>query len=430
MSSYGLRFLRSVLHAGDVKEFLKFGKMDHVFALDPGSEDVYQFTKAYVSKTGQMPPVSLVTEETGNDLPPEPVDPAWLYDRMFETYVQRAMKLMVQEAQKDFQDDPLKAFESLVAGVRKIQTDAVAPKLSDFKEALTDFYPSLLAKWTNSVSTLSFGWPYMDDQGGGIWPGDVISLVGRPGLGKTWLLLFIALHIWETAKLPIVFVSMEMGSQIVMERLTSLWTKTAMDWFKHGLAPTMFVDANSKGMTKDALKAKLTELQNSDLPPFIVVDGNLTASVDDVVALCQQFQPGACLIDGAYMLSNGQTKSIYEAVAVNANMLKKNLATGLGIPTFCTWQFGREVTKLKKGEKPGLQHIGYSDVIGQVSTVVLGLFEQDETENVEKLYHRIITVLKGRNGEVGEFKVSWDFLNMNFAQYVLPEDTSQVSLME
>jgi hypothetical protein len=66
-----------------------------------------------------------------------------------------------------------------------------------------------------------------------------------------------------------------------------------------------------------------------------------------------------------------------------------------------------------KGEKGGLENIGYSDAIGQISSIVLALEEEDSAET---LHRRKLRLLKGRNGEVGEFDINWHFHNMNFDQ--------------
>lgn len=414
MASFATRFLAAALAKGNLAEYLKFGKMEHVFALDPGAADTFQFVKHYIEKEGALPPAHLVEAETQTALPVEDVGLNWLYEKAFDTYVQRSLKIAVKEANELF-DQPLEALSALSKALDAVRLAQLGPKIVDFKNAYSDSYPQMVQKWAMMDSVAKFGWHYMDHQSGGIWPGDLISLVGRPGLGKTWLMLWVALNVWKITGQPVVFVSMEIMAQKIVERLAALYTGTAMDFFKTGMAPTMFT-GDKKLPTKKKVQTMLKELEGSDMPPFIVVDGNLTAAVTDVVSVVQQFKPGAVFIDGAYMLQNGQTKSLYEAVAVNCNLLKQRVATDLGCPTFCSWQFSRELEKLKKGQKPGLEHIGYSDVIGQVSTIVLGLFQDDDQSNVESLYHRKISVLKGRDGEVGEFLVHWDFKRMVFAE--------------
>jgi hypothetical protein len=85
--------------------------------------------------------------------------------------------------------------------------------------------------------------------------------------------------------------------------------------------------------------------------------------------------------------------------------IKQHLAEGLNIPVVQSFQFNREASKKNMGEV-GLENIAGSDAIGQLSSVVLGLFED---EGIETALQRKIRVLKGRNGEQGEFSINWRF---------------------
>ena len=158
--------------------------------------------------------------------------------------------------------------------------------------------------------------------------------------------------------------------------------------------------------------------------PFWIVDGNLTATVEDIWALALQLKPEFIVIDGAYLLKHPNRRlNRWDRVAENAELMKQALATDLNIPVFASWQLNREAAKkAKKGQETGLEDIGYSDAIGQISSIVLAL---DEEDSVETLKQRKVSVKKGRNGEVGSYYINWDFHNMNFSQIiesVLDED--------
>jgi hypothetical protein len=96
-------------------------------------------------------------------------------------------------------------------------------------------------------------------------------------------------------------------------------------------------------------------------------------------------------------------------------------------PVVVSWQFSRDAAKKnkKKGEKAGLEDIGYTDAIGQVSSLVLGLFEE---ESVETIKQRKIEILKGRNGEIGSFITRWDFNKMDFSE-IEDEDVSELQFL-
>jgi replicative DNA helicase len=138
--------------------------------------------------------------------------------------------------------------------------------------------------------------------------------------------------------------------------------------------------------------------------PFWVVDGNLTATIADIEALALILKPGLIVIDGAYLAKHPTEKDRYRRIAENMDLIKMDLAALA--PTICSWQFNRDLKKLKKGEEGGLDEIGGSAAIGHHSSLVLGLFEDDTVETEKR---RRVSIKKGRNGEEGEFFIKWAF---------------------
>lgn len=159
-----------------------------------------------------------------------------------------------------------------------------------------------------------------------------------------------------------------------------------------------------------------------------VVNGNLAATVDDIYILASQMQVDAVYIDGAYLLKHKNTRlDRFTRVAENTESMK-HLTEETEIGTFASWQFSREAAKKAKkgdGELIGLEDIGMSDAIPQCSSIVLGLFQE---EGVETLQGRIIDVMKGRNGEVGKFRIHWDFNKMDFSQVL--DETSPATVLK
>ena len=126
-------------------------------------------------------------------------------------------------------------------------------------------------------------------------------------------------------------------------------------------------------------------------------------------------KPGAIFIDGAYLTKHPTEKDRYRRVAENAELMKSELASLA--PTVASWQFAKTAAKKdkKKGEKVTGDDIGYSDAIFQVSSLILGLFEEDSGETLKQ---RKVEILKGRSGEVGSFTTQWNFDQMLFSEIV------------
>jgi replicative DNA helicase len=247
------------------------------------------------------------------------------------------------------------------------------------------------------------GWPTVDEMTGGLLPGDVASMIGRPAAGKTFQMLYGCHHAWHEQEKPGMFVSMEMNPLAIQQRLAAMNAHVPMSKLKNAALSTT-------AMGK--LKGALTAVSKKDVPLW-VVDGNLTATVEDIWMLAEQLKPEVIYIDGAYLLKHPTEKDRFKRVAENADLIKTRLAGDR--PVVCSWQFAKTASQKakKKNETVGLEDIGYSDAIAQVSSLVMGLFEE---ESVETLQSRRIEILKGRNGEVGSFSTRWDFTGMDFTE--------------
>ena len=253
-----------------------------------------------------------------------------------------------------------------------------------------------------------FGWPYLDEQSGGGMPGDVISYVGRPAIGKTWLCVYTSICNWLQGR-NVLLVSMEMQPLSIVQRIASIYTHTNIGQLK------------TSGFSKSTYDKFVLKLEgiSKEKGKLYIVDGNLAANVDDIYTMADQLNCLTIVIDGAYMVRHKNSKlDRYTRVAENVELMKRNSAD-LGIATFASWQLNREATK--KSTQTGktetnLEDIGYSDAIGQISSIVVGMLQED---GVETMVKRDIRVIKGRNGETGQFSVAWDFQMMDFSQ-VLP----------
>lgn len=261
------------------------------------------------------------------------------------------------------------------------------------------------AKLTDQDRLAIFGWDYMDNMTNGVGAGEVVSYVGRPAAGKSWMMVYGANKNWVKQQSNVLIVSMEMNTLQIAQRLISIYAKVGVKGIKEAqLSTPMYKRFASSLKAMENEKGRL-----------YILDGNLTANIEEIYSLAYQLECSAIYIDGAYLVRSVNPRlGRYDRVAENVEFMKKSSGE-IGLATFASWQFNRDAAKKdqKKGQKASLEDIGYSDAIGQVSSIVIGMMQED---GVETLNRRKMTVMKGRNGEVGSFEVSWLFDIMNFDQ--------------
>lgn len=255
-----------------------------------------------------------------------------------------------------------------------------------------------------------FGWPYLDVTGGAL-PGDVVSIAGRPSSGKSILMMYGAKHNWQVKKHNVLFVSMEMNQESTVKRAAAMCVGSSLTQLKQG----KFSDSEEEYFFNKLLNLKIED--EAGAAKLFIVNGNLAADIEEIYAMAAQLECEDVYIDGGYLCRNKNTRlDRYTRVAENCELMKY-YTEDLGLSTFASWQFSREAAKKQKSAKAdnsvGLEDIGYSDAIPQISSTVLGLFQE---EGVETVKQKKIRVLKGREGEVGEFDIHWDFETMDFSQ--------------
>lgn len=381
----------------------------------PGEQEVLGWINQHVQKHHQLPQLETLYgafPDVSQFPTPEPcsyylehVENRLYYERINQANIES--QKVLKESPGDYQ----KAMDCLNETISFISAQKFRQRIVDLaKEGpkmVMDAYHNIHEKAAGG----KFGWKHLDDSSGGMMPGDVISVIGRPAAGKTFMLLRMALHNWFAGHRPLV-VSMEMAPLPLVQRLTAMYAHTNISQLKVGGYATE---------TYKKFTSSMIEMAGGPTG-FYVIDGNLAASVDDIYTLAVQLKCDQVYIDGAYLLKHPNARlDRYTKVAENVELIKRR-TSDLELPTIASYQFARSAKKTGgKGktqqsapaEEAGLEDIAFSDAIGQVSSIVLGLFQDESVETLEK---RKIRVMKGRSGEVGSFEIHWDFNSLNFSQ--------------
>lgn len=343
---------------------------------------------------------------------PIPENSEFYIDQLEERYKYDVINDANVESQKILSEDKTKVIEAheiLVRASSKIQERTLGKRVITFTQDAPKLILNEYHEPNFNRSVMKFHWDYLDWRTKGASGGDMISFVGRPQAGKSWVLFYNAYTNFAISGKSSLVVSMEMNHLAVSQRMSTLNSHTNISQLK----TKSYATGNYKKF-KDSLK----KLQHSDGMEIYIVDGNLAADIEDIYLLAQQLQVDGVYVDGAYLCRTKNNKlGRYERITAVAEGIK-SFTSQLDIPSFSTWQFNREAAKAGKGKKGvpeevGLENIGMTDAVGQLSSVVLGLMQE---KTVETLNSRTIDVLKGRDGETGKFRINWDFINMDFSE--------------
>ena len=239
---------------------------------------------------------------------------------------------------------------------------------------------------------------------GGFQRSDLIVLAARPGVGKTSLLLTMALKAAERGKLVAIF-SLEMSAEQLVQRMISSLSRV------------------------DAQRLRIGNLQDEDLPKIEDAIGHLAdlpIYIDDTPALTPLQLRTKCRrlhsehgLDMAYvdylqlMTADTRTENRVQEVSYLSRMLKA-LARELDTPILTASQLSRAVEQ-RQDRRPVLSDLRESGSIEQDADVVMFIYRDDMYHpETQQLNIAEIIVAKHRSGPVGTVQL---YFNRNLTQF-------------
>lgn len=370
---------------------------------------IYNFIEAHINDHGVLPDTSTVSDVFG-ELPSTHEPYTFYLQQIEDRFRFNIYKNTVKEVSDLLQQKSTLGIAPLLENAVSTVTNSGSRfKVMDFAdEAILTFEKIQADAWSGTTGIL-LGWPTLDKTTLGMKGGDIFVIAGNTGSGKTFMNLWIAYNAYAKQNKSVIFLSMEMRVEDIAARLIGLLAEVNMSHMLSGMLST--------AKKKDIVV--ILELLKGKNERFKIIDGNLKSKTEDVSSLIHQYKPDLGVVDGAYLLRHSNERlDRYIRVAENVETLKQ-IAQKYNIPLLLSYQFKRKDGSKKKEEKPTLDDIGSSSAIGQIASVALGLVQPDSTSTLKS---REIKVMKGRNGESGEFNVAWDFDALNFAE-ITPTDT-------
>jgi replicative DNA helicase len=297
-------------------------------------------------------------------------------------------------------DTILKDFENKLF---KIINKTEAKQLISSAELLNKIFFDLKNKsLTSTICGLTSGFYELDLLTQGFQKSDLIVLAGRPSTGKTSLGLSIALNAIKSSKLPIIFFSLEMSKEQIIQRLLSMETN---------IDPIRL--RNGKLNQTDWIKLNQIIKVISKLPLFIDDSSNLT--IQDIRLKIknlqfEQNQIGLVLIDYLQLiqyLNLNATNRVQELSEITRSL--KTIAREFNTSVVALSQLSRNVEN-RVDKRPLLSDLRESGSIEQDADIVLMLYKnQNLNQLTEKDFKPIeLIVAKQRNGPIGVVKLRFD----------------------
>jgi replicative DNA helicase len=368
----------------------------------------FRFIAEFYSKYGNVPSLELVEENFKQLHLTYAKEPANFYiDKMVENYVRNKGSELLMSTARHIVESPIAGLEKLQNDVANLSIEAM-PTKDDFVGATVEDRLAHYLKMKNAggMDGMPTPWEVLNEATMGLHAGDFITVVSRPGTGKTFMLVLFAEYAVRN-KLKVLFVSNEMSNTQIMQRFDAIYFKLPYKELRAGLLPDALEKVYFDGL----------EAMKKDVNMIVTQDVRGVASIGSKI---DQYKTDLVLVDGMYLLADDQNgQSRWESISNISRSLKK-LARQKKVPIIATTQFNR-ASEVVKIDKVTLANLGFSDSIGQDADVVLGLFRTKDMEMNNELK---IRMLKVREGEPKDFMIKWDLHSMDFRTTEMSDEDS------
>jgi replicative DNA helicase len=289
-------------------------------------------------------------------------------------------------------------------------------RVRDGAVAVRSLLPALIDQideWhTNpdNLRGLATGFTEFDRLTGGMRPGDLVIVAGRPSMGKTTLAVNMAEYAAVNPKIKasVAIFSMEMPSEQVITRMLSSVGSVPLnsirtgkisdeDWVRITSATTQLAEAKifvdeTPALTPTDLRARARRVKREHGLDLVVVD---------YLQLMQV--PGS------------KENRATEIAEISRSL--KALAKELSVPVIALSQLNRSVEQ-REHKKPVMSDLRESGAIEQDADMILLIYREEVYDkNTTKRGIAEIDLVKHRNGEIGTFLLTFQGQYTRFANY-------------
>jgi len=336
-----------------------------------------------------------------------------------ETVADKAIRRRLISASEDIagiSSDESKGLQELIEEVEtrlfEVSQRRVRQDITSLESILGDSFDRLddLHRNKGGIRGIPTGMKDLDKMLAGLQRSDLIVIAGRPSMGKTAIMLNLALNIATKAKQgSVLYFSLEMSKEQLVDRL--LAAEAGVDAWKlrtgEGLDDQDF----------ERLSAGMGEL--AEAPIFIDDTSGITVSDLRTKArrLHHQHPLAVIMVDYLQLMSGG---SRYATVANRVQEISeisrslKILARELNVPVVAASQLSRTVEN-RSPQIPQLADLRESGSIEQDADIVAFLYREDyynpdtEKQNITEIF-----IKKHRNGPVGNIELYFDRTKQKF----------------
>jgi len=286
--------------------------------------DIYRVVKNYYADYKKLPPLRVLSSEFPTvkfDFDEAAAEPKFYATKIFERHIYVSIAEVLPKISKTVRDDPRKALSDIN---KLIQRDTLretnSKSTTQHESALDRFDKYEERKHSGGILYRSTGSKLMDELTYGYQVSDVWTFAARSGIGKTFLLIYLAL-LAEDA-LPdtdneILFVTNEMPIEEINER---------SDAIRFGVPYGDLLGGNLTPFMEKKYHEGLKNMSEKNSRIRMVQNVRSTEELDSLVAM---YNPPIVYVDGSYLMNRHLKLATWERVeSVTSDFKAIGLSSG------------------------------------------------------------------------------------------------------
>lgn len=309
------------------------------------------------------------------------------------------MQAAAEDLQSDVQDIVAQASEKVLEIGMDRPADTLVPVSAVVHEAMVEMERIIASR--GKPQGLSTGFEKIDYKLGGLRPGQLMIIAGRPSMGKSALLMNIACKMAQRGDAVLAF-SLEMKNSDLVNRVVIGHSKVDYKKVRSGL-----ISPHERTALFNAYQSV------SDFPLYL--GDSPSQSIFDIRSQARiamrRWQVKAIFVDYLQLVKAGAGKSLDQREREVATVSRglKTMAMELGVPVVAAAQLNRETEK-GTDSRPKMSHLRESGAIEMDADIISLLYRQayyDENIDQSLPQECELIIAKNRAGETGVVPLMW-----------------------
>tara|TARA_R110002051_G_scaffold280146_1_gene341722 strand:- start:1103 stop:2356 length:1254 start_codon:yes stop_codon:yes gene_type:complete len=395
LASPSYEFIESAIIFGlsDEDKLKKFSYHSNDFAKHG---DAFIFIGEYIDKYHGFPSEQILMESFPT-LDPTAKSQKFSYALdMFKSQVlQRAVIKTVQQQRELVKENPKQAIANIMSGLSDVDLvydeDIKTYDIGTIERVDEWEKRKQRRKMGDGLIGVPTSFKFINQNGTGWQPGELIAAFARPTVGKTWLCVHsaaVAVH----NGFKTLLISTEMPNPQIVMRLDVALAKLKGYNFSHRAI------RHGEEMDIDSYIKFLKESNKHSLLVCDGIAGQTGISIEAIAGLIRKHNPKFVVIDGVYLLTTRDTSKAAWEQSHGIFYGLKNLAISTNTPIMVSTQANRDAAN--EYTPPTASQVAFGDALYRAADVAVAMAKVEDHED-----KRLIEFAKYRDGELAQNKL-------------------------